>query len=140
VKRNARRNAEIVAAVNQGAKPTDVARQYGLSRERIRQIVSAARRRAKNPYWLLGVRIHNALATHFNDDFGRDPERDSTSVRGMSEARDQEHRAKGPAGHRAVARDRPRHLTREPEEGLALCMKALRGRPSASAFGTKAAV
>jgi len=86
VKRNARRNAEIVAAVNQGAKPTDVARQYGLSRERVRQIVSAARRRAKNPYWLLGVRIHNALATHFNDDFGRDPERDSTSVRGMSEA------------------------------------------------------
>src|SRR5713226_7476098 len=85
VKRNARRNAEIAAAVNQGAKPTDVARQYGLSRERIRQIVSAARRRAKNPYWLLGVRIHNALATHFNDDFGRDPERDSVRVRGMSE-------------------------------------------------------
>ena len=85
MKRNARRNAEIVAAVNQGAKPTDVARQYGLSRERIRQIVSAARRRAKNPYWLLGVRIHNALATHFNDDFGRDPERDSVRVRGMSE-------------------------------------------------------
>lgn len=85
MKRNARRNAEIAAAVNQGAKPTDVARQYGLSRERIRQIVSAARRRAKNPYWLLGVRIHNALATHFNDDFGRDPERDSARVRGMSE-------------------------------------------------------
>jgi hypothetical protein len=86
VKRNARRNAEIVEAVDQGAKPTDVARQYSLSRERVRQIVSAARRRARNPYWLLGVRIHNALATHFNDDFGRDPERDSASVRGMSEA------------------------------------------------------